>query len=227
MMQKITVGLYRLSMLGMFNAYLVETNDGLMLIDTGNRWQAGSILRDANRLAANGGALQNIVITHGHSDHTGGAAIIQRETGASIWMHPGDAGALTSGAGNGFFLSGSQRGLTAGQVEPAEVTGELVDGASLAFAPDWLVVHTPGHTPGQCCFLNQALGVLITGDAVMRWFGRLSAPFSLATIDMDRNMASVKRLVEYDFEIALFGHGPPILAGARNRLANWLEKRAS
>jgi glyoxylase-like metal-dependent hydrolase (beta-lactamase superfamily II) len=219
-MEVVRPGIYRLSLYSMVNVYLVTIPDGLMLVDAGMGWQASRILRAVDELALQTGPLRHVVITHGHSDHIGGAAVIQERTGAQIWMHPADARALSEGEGNRAVAPERQGLLSrmmAGGVRAAEVAGELADGMRLPFAPAWRVIHTPGHTPGQCCFYHEEQRALITGDSVMNWFGRLSMPFAAATVDMAQNVEGVRRVAELDTEVVLFGHGPPlhVEAGAR------------
>lgn len=220
-MQEIQSGHYWLPLQKMVNVYLLQTAGGLTLVDTGYGRQAGQIIQAVRSLEREHGSLKHILITHGHNDHIGGAAAIQAETGAEIWMHPAEAGALRGGAGNSFVAPAGANllmRLAPGRVDPAPVDHELVDGKVLPFAPDWQVRFTPGHTPGQCCFYSAERGTLILGDAMMHWFGRLSRPFKMVTVDMEQNMAGMRRLCELAFDVALFGHGPPILRDARARL---------
>jgi glyoxylase-like metal-dependent hydrolase (beta-lactamase superfamily II) len=139
-------------------------------------------------------------------------------------MHPADAGALTTGQGNAYVmprkLNWFQR-LTTSKVQPAEVDEPLADGV-LPFDSDWQVHHTPGHTAGQCCLFNPVQKVLITGDAVMRFLGRLRRPFKMATVDMAQNMQGLEKLSQLDFDTVLFGHGPPIQGDAQEILRDWL-----
>lgn len=220
-MQEVVPGIHWMSLYSIVNTYLVVIPDGLMLIDTGYKWQAGLILREIEELAQRIGPLHQVVITHGHNDHIGGAAAIRERTGAQIWMHPADGRALTAGEGNR-AVSPQVRGLfsriMSGGVQATDVTGDLIDGMTLPFAPAWTVIHTPGHTPGGCCLYSKEQRVLITGDLVMHWFGRLSMPFAVATADMGQNLGHLRQVAELDYDLVLFGHGPPLRSGARARL---------
>jgi glyoxylase-like metal-dependent hydrolase (beta-lactamase superfamily II) len=224
-MQEVGPGIYWLSLYSLVNAYLIAIADGLVLVDTGYGWQTGRILRAVEELAGRNGPLRHVMITHGHNDHIGGAAAIRERTGAPIWMHPADARALTEGEGN-LAVFPTDRGLPTrimpGRVQATEVEGALADGIRLPFAPQWQVIHSPGHTAGACCFYNQALKALFIGDAVMHWFGRLSMPFSMATVDGRQNMENVRQVAELDFDLALFGHGPPLRSEGGLQLRRWV-----
>ena len=67
------------------NSWLVESDEGLIVIDPGPRDDAHM----AALLAASGGAVARILLTHTHPDHLGGAAALKAATGADIlsWGH--------------------------------------------------------------------------------------------------------------------------------------------
>ncbi len=225
-MKQVLPGIFYLSLQGMVNVYLIQISDGLMLVDAGAGGQAGRILKAVDSLAKKHGRLQHMVITHGHGDHIGGAAAIQAQTGAKIWMHPADAGALTTGAGNAHVMPGKMnllQRITTRKIQAAEVDEHLADGV-LPFDFDWQVHHTPGHTAGQCCLFNPVLKVLGTGDAVMHFLGRLRQPFKMASVNREQNLVGVKRLSQLDFDTALFGHGPTIQGDAHHILRDWLSR---
>lgn len=225
-MRTLFSGVHMLSLNGMANVYLITTGDGLVLVDAGSGRHAKGILRSISMLSEKAGPLRHLVITHGHSDHIGGAAAIAAHTGAQIWMHPADAKALTSGQGNsavapaGSWLAGR---LVPGRVKPAPVDGELEHDQVLPFAPDWRVVHLPGHTLGSCCLYQAANGILIMGDSVMRWFGRLTLPFRMVTVDSERNRRGLRELCQLGFEAALLGHGPPIMSDAHLAISRLIQ----
>ncbi|NNL47944.1 MAG: MBL fold metallo-hydrolase, partial [Acidimicrobiia bacterium] len=92
-------------------------------------------------------------------------------------------------------------------VNPPAAYVDLVDGARLSLAGlDIDVVHTPGHTPGHCCFLID--GVLFSGDQLFAGsIGRTDLPGG----DFTALMASMeaKILTLDDGVDVLPGHGPP------------------
>jgi glyoxylase-like metal-dependent hydrolase (beta-lactamase superfamily II) len=56
--------------------------------------------------------------------------------------------------------------------------------------------------------LWQAQGVLFAADAVANLFGRLR--YGPVVEDFPSHQASIKRLCDFDFEVACFGHGKPL-----------------
>src|SRR5215212_6512018 len=82
-MDEVVDGVLRLG-LGYVNAYLVVTDDGLVLVDTGlprthNKLQQE--IADAQRSVRD---IRTVLLTHWHTDHIGGLARVQRASGARI-----------------------------------------------------------------------------------------------------------------------------------------------
>ena len=96
--ERIAEGLHILS-LGAANAYLLETGDGLVLIDTGFPDKAEIVLGAVRSLGRNPADLKHILVTHAHFDHVGSLAAIVRATGAKTWLHPDDVAIAEKGAG--------------------------------------------------------------------------------------------------------------------------------
>ena len=110
-----------------------------------------------------------ILLTHGHFDHIDAADELRSLTGAPLFVHAEDADMLTSeemngSAGFGFHVV----------CRPAEHT--FCDGEELNFGGmTFRVIHTPGHTPGSCCFDTGA--ELFTGDTLFHLsIGRTDLP---------------------------------------------------
>jgi glyoxylase-like metal-dependent hydrolase (beta-lactamase superfamily II) len=129
------------------SVYLIDLGE-LILVDTGAGPSARQIVRNIERVGLDPSRLSNVIITHCHVDHSGGARLFQREFGALIVMHELDAKAVEDG---------DMRMTAAGwynlQFEPTPVDVKLSGQEQrLAFGSHSIVcLHTPGHTPGSIC----------------------------------------------------------------------------
>ena len=83
--------------MGMANAFLIEGDDGLTLIDAGFPGKEAAVFEAIHRLDRSPDHLKHLIFTHGHPDHIGSAAAIVRETGARTYMHPLDIPMAESG----------------------------------------------------------------------------------------------------------------------------------
>lgn len=91
---QITEGVHRVDRVA-GNVYVVQTDDGLLLVDTGIPPMTRRVLRFIQRLGYAAGDVRHIVITHCDVDHIGGAAALRRATGASLAIHALDAPELS------------------------------------------------------------------------------------------------------------------------------------
>ena len=76
--------------LGGTNCYLVQTDDGHILIDTGFPFQRSKLEEELERKGCKPGNLKLVVITHGDIDHTGNCAYLGEKYDVRIAMHEGD-----------------------------------------------------------------------------------------------------------------------------------------
>lgn len=118
-----------------------------------------------------------IVLTHSHFDHITGIAPVKKAfPNAPVLIHeaefnemqnpPGPMGASVLDFFNiAYFIP------TLNQQPSAEIP--LKDNQTLECidAPDWKVIHTPGHTPGSICLYNANEGLLISGDTMFDYGG--------------------------------------------------------
>jgi glyoxylase-like metal-dependent hydrolase (beta-lactamase superfamily II) len=131
------------------------------------------------------GEVETILLTHIHPDHLGGALELREHFGARLGMHA------------------SRRGYAG--IEPDFV---LAEGDEVAFEGGHLVVvHTPGHESGHCCFSEPARGWLFTGDHVV---GEGTVVINPPDGDMAAYLSSLDRLAEIGARRLFGGHGPPI-----------------
>lgn len=225
-MKQIIPGLWEIDEIGSFvHAYLWEGKDGLTLVDTGMPSHVHAII---DALTDSGYALHNvrrIIVTHGDSDHMGGAAKLKKATGARVACHPVDKVFLEHPNRRkpaAWWLRpmfAVMRPLPAFSVLPVTPDELYVDGD---VTPEgFIVVHTPGHTPGHIALLHRQKRVLFAGDALNNRGGKLQFPPSTFTPDMTNARRSIWRLAKRyadDFDVIVFGHGPPILQNGGQRV---------
>lgn len=159
-----------------------------------------------------------LLVTHGHVDHVGGAGGAVARTGVAAYLHPDDDFlAADPGAQLGAVFGVAMPGIEA--FAPPERFVDLADGDRLNLAGlDFEVLHTPGHTPGHCCFLLRDEELLFSGDQLFAGsIGRTDLPGG----DFDALMRSMatRVLTLPDDTGVLPGHGPTTTIG-RERTTN-------
>jgi glyoxylase-like metal-dependent hydrolase (beta-lactamase superfamily II) len=215
--------------LGGVNAFLLETDDGLVLIDTGFSRSSARIAAAFSSLGRSPSDVRAIIVTHLHGDHTGCLAELKRQSGGEVWMHAADAALVRAGVGGrqmhpgpGLLIHAMAPLLLRGPLPegvPVPVEHEVGDGEVLPFG-DLRAVHTPGHTAGHLALLlPRDGGVLFVGDAASRMTHLGMSPIYE---DVAEGRRSLAKLAALDFEIACFSHGRPIVGGADRRFrARW------
>lgn len=161
-------GVYLLGETAPAAAYLVETSEGLILIDTGLDDDAASIRDQLAKLHFEQGELRAILLTHAHADHSQGAQHLRTRTGAKVHAGKGDCPPLRQGKPREAFTSSFDMPNVVPHRTTVDV--ELVGGETLTFGDARIeAIATPGHTPGSMCYLLERPGVraLFTGDVVL------------------------------------------------------------
>jgi len=146
-----------------------------------------------------------LLVSHGHVDHVGGAGGFASRFGVSAYVHPDDEFLYADPAAQLRQLWGFE---VPGDYAAPDRWELLEGGASLELAGiEFDVLHTPGHSPGHCCFHVAAEGVLFSGDQLFAGsIGRTDLPGG----DYDTLMTSMRdRIVPLDTQTDVFpGHGP-------------------
>ena len=160
-------GVHLLCGLGPSAAYVVETRDGLVLVDTGLEADAGPLKEEMAKLGLDWKKIRAILLTHVHGDHTGGAEYLRVSVGAKVYAGRGDADALRAGGPREAFFSTFH--MPNHRPHPTKVDVEL-DGDELITFGDvqFRALAMPGHTPGSICYLMERgnLRALFGGDVI-------------------------------------------------------------
>ena len=142
-----------------------ETGEAIV-IDPGD--EIGRIARRLNTL---GLKLKQILITHAHIDHIGGALKLKKLTGAPILMNENDLPQLKIMADQAGWL-----GIDTPETAPPDhnLSDGLIVGLDRFPAQ---VIHTPGHTQGSVCLHFAPLNLLVAGDTLFAGsIGRTDLP---------------------------------------------------
>ena len=127
------------------SAILIDTSQGLVLIDAATDKAAPSILENIRALGFDPKNIRYLLASHEHLDHVGGLAAIQQASGAPVYALAAAQASLTTGD---MDRTDPQHGSFP-PVKGATIKGIVEDGAMLPIKGLDLTVHaTPAHTPG-------------------------------------------------------------------------------
>jgi len=194
---------------GSVNCYLLKSDSGCMLIDTGCANSRARLERELER----SGNLKLIVLTHGDFDHSGNAAYLRKRFGARIAMHREDAGMVERGdifagrrKGNFFFRKMAPVLFGFGRSKRFKPDFYLEDGDDLSqYGFEARVVHIPGHSRGSIGVVT-AGGELFSGDLLIKKDG---AKRNKLIDDPAAAEASIKKLKGLGIKTVYPGHGRP------------------
>ncbi len=175
------------------------------VIDPGGDGEA--ILREIGRLGA---SVEKILLTHGHFDHVGAVGLLREKTGAALHIHEADVERMKTAKHQGLLF-----GLRIPDTpDPDVLVGE---GDRVAFATlEFLVAHTPGHTPGCVSYLLETEKMAFVGDLIFAGsIGRTDLPGG----DYDTLIRAVReKIFVLPDDTTLFpGHGPATTVGEEKR----------
>jgi len=203
----------RITRLGIVNAFLVEEEDGLTLIDTALPRSEKAILEAAEGL---GRPIVRIALTHAHADHVGSLdALAAALPEAEVAVSTRDARLLEKDKSSdpGEPPDAKMRGGYPGtRTRPGRLLAAGDRVGSLE------VIAAPGHTPGHVAFLDTRDGALFAGDAFSTLGGvatsaklnpRFPLPY-LATWHRPTALATAKTLRALDPARLAVGHGKTI-----------------
>ena len=173
-----------------------ELTHEAMVIDPGDEIEEISAVLHKHDLK-----VKQIIITHAHIDHVGGAMKLRALTGAPILLNQNDSALLK-------MLDVQATWVGMRSPGDVKIDGELGHGDTLsAGSLSANVIHTPGHTEGSVCLYFPAEDLLIAGDTLFAGsIGRTDLPGG----SMEKIMRSLHQrvLVLPDETLVVPGHGP-------------------
>jgi len=188
------------------NCYIIG-GDELIVIDPASPYEEEQRELDAfiDGLMKEGRRVREIILTHLHSDHIGGAAHLRSRLGVPVATHRLTANRVKYAVQVDRFIEDN---------ELIEIEGE----------PGWRLraLHTPGHAHGHLCFYQERTGDIITGDLVV---GIGTVVIDPPEGNMKQYFDSLHRLLALPKLSVLFpAHGPAI-GSAREKIEEYIEHR--
>jgi glyoxylase-like metal-dependent hydrolase (beta-lactamase superfamily II) len=152
-------------------------------------------------LQRHGLTVKQIVVTHAHIDHIGGAARLKRVTGAPVLLNANDEALLKMLDVQAGWIG--VRPPEAAAIDASLTTGDKLRAGNLTAD----VLHTPGHTEGSICLYFEAEKKLIAGDTLFAGsIGRTDLPGGSFKKIMESIRGPVLALP--DETVVIPGHGP-------------------
>ena len=143
-----------------------EVTREAMVVDPGE-----NVPEILTRLATHRLTLKQVIVTHAHIDHVGGAVLLKRATGAPILLNQKDLPLLAM-----MEMQAGWLGVKPPEVAPPDASAD--DGLKIGL-PNLTgeVLHTPGHTEGSICLYFAPEKLLIAGDTLFAGsIGRTDLP---------------------------------------------------
>jgi glyoxylase-like metal-dependent hydrolase (beta-lactamase superfamily II) len=203
--EQIEPNLMAVSAAGIY-VYAARIGRKAILFDTGADPAGAPVDAALGALHAGRGDVSDIFLTHGHGDHTAGAAGLP---GARVHLGAGD---VPLAEGKAPPDSPVARLMAKVMAAPPISVGDPLNGVQVIDVGDGKTVKAlpmPGHTPGSYAFLYD--GVLFVGDSIMQKQGRLdrgSSFFDTSGEQLKSSILSLKQqLAGADVSVVCTGHG--------------------
>lgn len=203
MISEIQTNFYRITLrmpyrLKHVHAYLLAQNKELALFDTGLNMPGAyeTLEKDLVSIGFSINDIKHIYLTHVHTDHCSMAGLLQKKTGAKIYL---SAAAFeeyqhfrqADPAVKKLKIFYARQGMTSGQIDMVIEEYEDIRGIITEFNADnylqnneirefgdWKfeVIFTPGHAAGHTCFFFRKEGFLLAGDHILPYIAPILSP---------------------------------------------------
>lgn len=210
-----------------FNWYVLKDSGRLTVVDAGFPAHYDVLLAGLRSIGHELRDIEAVVLTHIHADHTGFAERLRRELCIPVFVHADDIPASRKGhrlPPSGCVLNAWRpfvlrhiltKSVRLGVARTENITGATAfrDGDLLDVPGRPRVIHTPGHTAGECMLHLESRSVILSGDALVTLdllTGEHVAPrvpFPGVNDDDARARRSVAALGEVGTFTMLPGHG--------------------
>ena len=194
------------------NCYLLETDSGFVLIDTGRKSVRSKLEQELTIAGCDPENFNLILLTHGDFDHTGNCVYLREKYDAEIAMHHYDSGMVEFGdmfwnkkSGNWILKKMINIFFNITRFRPDILIDEESDLSK--YGLDAQVIYLPGHSKGSIGILT-ARGDLFCGDLFTST--KKPEPNSLVD-DLNEFNESIAKIQSLNVRMVYPGHGRPFL----------------
>jgi glyoxylase-like metal-dependent hydrolase (beta-lactamase superfamily II) len=201
------------------NAYLVDDDGTVTLVDAGTPWDGDRMRRMLSESGLSPADVDRVLLTHYDLDHVGTLATLGLDPAVPVYAAEPDASFLLGDADPplGNHKGAFQRAARLFLDVPDNEVRRVNDGDEIG---GFVAHRAPGHTPGHVVYHHADHGAAFLGDLVTESGGRLSpSPWAIC-YDVERNRASLADVADRidPFEAACVGHGEPLRTGGYDAL---------
>ncbi|MFF2937522.1 MBL fold metallo-hydrolase [Streptomyces mirabilis] len=208
------------------NAFLVDGDDGLTLVDVGWSKAPGVLLHTVAALGHKPSDIRRVVLTHAHPDHVQGAAELRRHTDAHILIHDADRAWLEAGRvptqGRSGAVGRFIDHLPKLHWTPTTADGTFTDGDTVEGSDGLRVIHTPGHSPGHIVLMHEPSRTILMGDAAFNR-GKFAIGPAALSADPDLRPGSLARIPQ-NLNAVGFAHGAPLTGSEVHTFQEFLQQ---
>lgn len=201
------------------SAFVIETDDGLILVDGGLPQSAALVDANIRELGFDPLDIKAILVSHGHFDHAGGVAALQRLSGANVFTSEAGAPTLSSGRlgeDDPQFVADSDEGSFPAIARVVAIgDGEFVSVGAVNVKAN----YTPGHTLGsvtwswESCAMNTCQDIVYADSLTAVSVAGFSFSRSGAA---DQMVESAGKIADMNCDILLSPH--PFFFGMYDKL---------
>lgn len=189
--------------LGFVKSFLIETEEGNILVDTGTPRSGKKLIPYLNNV-------KYVIFTHSHADHIGGTSEIMDKTNAKFGIHKNGEKYLKNGISRkpvvhsaalkiaSLFFPLFSRGL-----KPAKMDFYLEDGQEIVRGVK--ILYTPGHTDDSISVFVEPLNSVIVGDMLQGKGDKLVYPSIYE--NLEELVKSVQRILDLKPSFIYVSHG--------------------
>ncbi|HKZ98840.1 MAG TPA: MBL fold metallo-hydrolase [Thermoplasmata archaeon] len=202
-----------------FGAVYLIDDEKKAIIETGTSWDAKAILDAVDSFGLHPADVDALVVSHIHLDHAGGAGfLVEPMSRATVYVHDRgfkhlvDPTRLVASAQAALGPDEANLFGTMRPIRPDRLVA-VKDGDALDLGRHVLrFFDSPGHAPHELTILDERARALYTGDAAGLYFpgDEILMPIAPApAFDLDRNLATLERILAVRPRALLFSHYGP------------------